>query len=109
MSPETVHKATKTLAQTATSWSNVRLHGAALGRALAAQVKARAITIELINQAAATQIELALLQLAAIADEILGKHAFRLGRLRTRCDARCVGSGIVDRVSASPNGADDAR
>lgn len=73
MSPETIQKATRTLAQTAASWSDARLNGAALGRALAAQVKVRAVTTELINQAAATQIELALLQLAASADELLGE------------------------------------
>ena len=88
MTPDTIEEETKALAKYASSWSDARLNGAAFGRALAAQMKARVITTEQINQAAATEIELSLLQLAASADELLAEVAN--SALRELHDPRCA-------------------
>jgi hypothetical protein len=70
MTPDTIRQATRSLAQDAGNWRQARSSGAAFGRALASQIKARAIATEQLNQAAAIEIELCLLQLAASADEL---------------------------------------
>lgn len=96
MTPDTIMKATKALASDTTSWSEARSAGEAFGRALAAQIRARAIATEQMNQAATTEIEMSLLQLAASGDELVAEIAdsalrelhLEPGRLEIIPDAR---------------------
>ena len=75
MTPDTIRRAAEALAGEACSWRDARTIGAALGRALAAQIKARAIATEQLNQAATMAIEMSLLKLAAGGDELLAELA----------------------------------
>ena len=75
MTPDMIKRATEALAGEALNTSDARSAGAAFGRALAAQIRAREIATEQMNSAAATTIELSLLQLAASSDERLADVA----------------------------------
>ncbi len=75
MTPDTIRQATLALAKDAGTWSDARSTGAALGRTLASQIKARANATEQLNNAATAEIELSLLQLAASADGLLAEVA----------------------------------
>lgn len=75
MTPDTIKKTAWALASDTSSWSEARSAGEAFGRALAAQIKARAIATDQMNQAATTEIEMSLLQLAASGDELVAEIA----------------------------------
>jgi hypothetical protein len=75
MTPDTIEKATEALAKDASNWSEARLNGVASGRALIGQRKSRVSATEQMNHASATEIEMSLLQLAAINDRLLAEVA----------------------------------
>lgn len=75
MTPDTIKKTAWALASDTTSWSEARSAGEAFGRTLSAQIRARAIATDQMNQAATTQIEISLLQLAASGDELVSEIA----------------------------------
>lgn len=75
MTPATVKQATQTLARAVENRHAARSEGAALGRTLAAEIRAREVATEQLNAAAAMDLELALLQLAASGDELVAEVA----------------------------------
>lgn len=75
MTPDRIKIATITLAKGASNLQDARLEGAALGRALAAEIRARDFASRRMNGAAALDMELALLKLAAGQDELVAEIA----------------------------------
>jgi hypothetical protein len=85
--PDSIRKAAATLAGEVGSFHDARNEGAALGRALAAEMQAREIAAQLFIGSVALDMEMALLRLAASDDELVAEvadSALRVLRERNR-------------------------